>query len=175
MIALVSADLASDERLWDEPVFLVAFGASVAVFFAGAGALANYFLGWPPVAARPDALQELLDELERNRRDLQIQLANGRTFGILHLATAWTKNEHVLDAPKHDATRDLVRDAYEKTQALNERTNERFAPSSAEGAHDPLWLALTDDEVKQRTEALEAVGKAQAAVAEIRNAEIEPA
>jgi hypothetical protein len=44
--------------------------------------------------ARRDALRELMDELEGNRRDVGIELVNKRTYGVSYPGTAWAKNQH---------------------------------------------------------------------------------
>jgi hypothetical protein len=113
---------------------------------------------------RNDALYELGDELENNRRDLAIQLANGRTFGIMHPGTAWAKNSHVLNREEFDETRELVQDAYLRTHALNQKTQARYDAASHEDVNNPEWQKLSDEEVQERTKALNAVQKALAAV-----------
>jgi hypothetical protein len=142
-------------------------------------------LGWPSVSkAREErakvaferrarfrnALQELADELIQNLRDLRIQLANGRTYGIRHPGSAWSKHRHVLNAPKLATTRELVQDAYMRTHALNQQTNERYDAASHEDVSDPEWLRLTDEEVREREEAEKAVDQARKAVLALKDA-----
>jgi hypothetical protein len=123
--------------------------------------------------ARRDAFQELLDELEHLRRALGIELGNNRTYGVMHPATAWAKNRHVLR--DHPDTRDLVRDAYERINALNERTRERYDAASHADVNNPAWLRLSEDEAKERAEALSAVEHAITAVKAVAASEQLPA
>jgi len=114
--------------------------------------------------ARRDALQELIDELESNSRDLNIQLETGQTFGVTHPGDAWAKNRHVLNTDELAETRDLVRDAYLRTHALNQQTMERFDSASFEQINDANWKKLRTEELTERREALDVVVKARAAV-----------
>ena len=81
--------------------------------------------------------------------------------------TAWSKNQHVLN---EDDARSLLDDAYSRTQALNERTNERFDPAGHDEISDPNWLKLNEEETSERTEALDAVRKAREAVQAVKDA-----
>jgi hypothetical protein len=94
------------------------------------------------------------DELESNRRDLDIQLINERTFGIMHPGSAWAKNSHVLNSDEFAEMRSLVQDAYLRTHALNQETEARYNAASHDDANDPQWQRLTYDETRKRTEAL---------------------
>jgi hypothetical protein len=184
MIALLSADLASNERLWSDRISQVAFAASALVLVLGVTLLANHFFGWPPLLAsheerraerekrehealmagyaRRDAFQELLDELHSNTRDVGNELVNERTFGAILPGTAWSKNRHVLR--DHAEARELVRDAYQRTHRINQQTIERYRVAGDDDVSDPAWLRLTEEETKERKEALEAIQKARAAV-----------
>jgi hypothetical protein len=115
--------------------------------------------------ARHDALQELIDELDNNARDLGIELGNDRIFGVSHPGNAWEKNRHVLR--DHLEIRALVQDAYQLTHALNQRAKERYDTASHEDANNPAWQKLTEEETQEREEALSAVQKAKAAVQEV--------
>jgi hypothetical protein len=84
-----------------------------------------------------DAVQELIEELEKNARDLTIQLDNDRTFGVIHRSNAWTKNRHVLDDSRYSGVRDLVDDAHERTKALDQSTAERYNAASHDEVNDP--------------------------------------
>jgi hypothetical protein len=119
--------------------------------------------------ARRDAFQELIDELENNYRDLKFQLDDGRTFGLFHPGNAWAKNRHILNGDQLADTRLLVQDAYQRTHALNQRTRERYEAASQDDVNDSEWVKLSDDEVQERTAALEAVTKARVAVIAARD------
>jgi hypothetical protein len=119
--------------------------------------------------ARRDALQELVDELDNNARDLGIELVNDRVFGGFLPGNAWEKNRHVLR--DHSETRALVQDAYQLTHAINKRTKERYDASSHEDVNDPAWHKLTEEETQEREEALTAVQKAKAALDEVMDSE----
>jgi hypothetical protein len=112
--------------------------------------------------AHHEALQELLDELDGNERDLGIVVANDRTFGVMYSNTTLAKNEHVLRYDPHMS--ELVHDAYQATQALNERTKERYDAASHDDLNNPRWLRLREGERRDVRDALEAVRAAQAAV-----------
>jgi hypothetical protein len=118
-----------------------------------------------------DSLQELLDELENNRRDLEIQLGTSLIYGVQFPGSAWAKNQHVLGADQHSAARELVHDAYLRTHAINQKALERFdaAAASHVDVNNPEWKKLTDDEIQERQAALEAVEKARAAVQAIKD------
>jgi hypothetical protein len=92
-----------------------------------------------------DAIWEILDELESHRRDLGIQLVNGRTFGIFHAHDKWNKNPSVLNDEEFSEARELVRDAYLRTHALNQRTQERFDAASHDEVNDANWVKLSGE------------------------------
>jgi hypothetical protein len=115
-----------------------------------------------------EALQELLDELETNERDLGIELANDRTFGVMYSNTMLAKNQHVL---RYDPrTSELVHAADEAVRALNDRTNERYDGASQDDVNNPKWLRLRERERQAVRDALEVVQDARAAVKEAKQA-----
>jgi hypothetical protein len=109
-----------------------------------------------------DGLQELMGELEENRRDLGVQMVNGRTFGMFHSYSAWARYSSILNADEFSGARGLVQEAYSRTDALNEKTRVRYDAASHDDVNDPEWPKLTVQEVQERAEALEAVDKALA-------------
>jgi hypothetical protein len=178
---LIGNVTATTANYWTRADVIAALVISGGLFGVGLWSLGSVYLGWPwprtheeraaeraqrehdallAHFSRVNALQELLDELENNRRHLRIQLDNERTFGVFHPANAWTKNRHVLNASELFATRELVHDAYLRTQALNQRTQERYDAASHDEINDPKWNRLTEEETTERAEALEAVEKA---------------
>jgi hypothetical protein len=184
---LIGQTATTSKNYWSQPGIIAALVIGGILVTIGLWALGSVYLGWwwPPtheerVAVRAqrehdeyvaritwqDAIQELIDELHHQSRDLSNELRNDDTFGMLHPASAWSKNRHVLR--DHQDVRLLVRDAYEKTNAINERTKERWEAASHEQANDPEWRKLTEDEKQESLEALDAVEKASAALAEIQ-------
>jgi hypothetical protein len=115
-----------------------------------------------------EALQDLLDELEKNERDLGIELANDRTFGVMYSDTMLAKNQHVLLYDPH--TSELVHAAYEAVRGLNERTRERYDGASQDDVNNPRWLRLRERERQAVRDALEVVQDARAAVKEANEA-----
>jgi len=113
---------------------------------------------------RSDAIHEFRDELENNKRDLVIQLEEGRTYGVMHPAYKWDKYRGVLNTDEFAETRDLVQDAYLRTHALNQKTQLRYDAASHDDVNNPEWRKLSEGEVQERTEALGAVTKALAAM-----------
>jgi hypothetical protein len=107
-----------------------------------------------------DAVQEVIDELENNARDLKVQLDNDRTFGVINRSDAWTKNRHVLNDSRYSHVRDLVDDVHERTKALDQSTTERYNAASHDEVNDPSWLRLSEAEKNERYSAFAAVGKA---------------
>jgi hypothetical protein len=196
-LALIAAVLIGDVTAaapdyWSHPAVIGALTIAFVLLFVGVWSLGTVYLGWPwpktheEKAAehaerehqaqlaylwRRHALQELVHELENNRRDLNIQLGNRRTFGVYHSATAWHKNSQVLDSPELARTRELVHDAYLRTHALDQRTRERYDAASHDDLNRDEWRELTEEETKERAEALTAVETAIAAVAGILEAE----
>jgi hypothetical protein len=119
--------------------------------------------------ARQDALQEFIDELESNRRDLAIQVETGQRFGVVFPGSAWAKHRHLLNSDDLVWTRPLVQDAYLRTYALNQKTEPLYDAASAADVNDPEWKKLSDDEMQERQEALAAVVSARSAVNQARN------
>jgi hypothetical protein len=115
-----------------------------------------------------DALQEILDELDGHRRDLRNELGNERVFWLNHSATHWSKNEHLLDGPDLANHRRLVSDAYLKTRELTQSERERYEAASDDDVNDPLWQALTEEETRQREDALTAVDQAWVALTDAK-------
>lgn len=116
-----------------------------------------------------DAIYEFIDELESNARDLTVQLEQGRVFAHQLPGSAWAKNRHLLNAGELAGARELVQDAYLRTHALNKEMLARFDAASHEEVNDPKWLKLSDEEVRERTESLEAVTKALTALRVVRD------
>jgi hypothetical protein len=107
----------------------------------------------------------MVDEFDDIARDLQIELGNNRIYGLAHPASAWAKNRHALR--DHEAVRNLVRDVYKRADALNKRTQERYDSASHDEINDPEWQKLSDDEKKERRDALTAAFKAKGAVEDL--------
>jgi hypothetical protein len=190
---LIGDVTATTSNYWSQAGVIGALSIGSVLLAVGLWSLGSVYLGWPwpktheektaerakrdhdalfAHLARRDALQELRDELEQIRRDLGIQLANERTFGVNHPATAWAKNRHVLgDDPE---TRELVHDAYLKTHALNQATIARYNLATQNEANDPAWQALSQEERKEREGALDAVEKALAAVTALQATDNSP-
>ena len=117
--------------------------------------LARYALG--------DTLQKLLDELQRNRRDVGNELANQR-MSVHYSNTAFAANRHVLDYPELADARDVAQDAYTQTITLDQETHARWDKATENEGNDPAWLSLTDEETRKRSMALDAAEEACSAI-----------
>jgi hypothetical protein len=118
---------------------------------------------------RQDALQEFIDELENNSRDLGFQVRDGVIYGTIFPGTAWEKHRHLLNSDDLVWARPIVQDAYLRTHALNPKTEERYDAASVADVNDPEWRKLTEEELQERKEARSAVVAARGAVRQARD------
>jgi hypothetical protein len=185
---LIALGTQAPDHPWDTAWWIALFAATLLALLIGLWAAGHILIGWPPAipthqerterkarrqheehVARitwQEGTQNLLDQLENHPRELRSQLSDGLVFGGGFSGSAWAKNRHLLIP--YPGTRDLVRDAYERTHALNQRTEERYNAASQDEVNDPAWRTLTEKETQERSEALEAVEKATATLAEIQ-------
>jgi hypothetical protein len=182
---LIGGGTTTTHHYWSKPAVLGSLAISAVLTTIGLWALGSVYLGWPWLAthderraareqrevqhqieqmAWQDAIQELIDELENNARDLGTELKNGRVFGGMYPASAWAKNANLLNGAELARVRRGVRDAYQMTHALNQEIEARYSAATSDDVNDSEWVKLTGEEREERHEALTAVIEARDAL-----------
>jgi hypothetical protein len=120
--------------------------------------------------ARQDALQDFLDELENNARDLGRQVNDAEIYLSPRFpGSAWERHRHLFNSQDLVWTREIVQDAYLRTHALNQKHQARYDAASVSEMNDPEWRKLTEEEIQDRQAALAAVVAARSAVKQARD------